>query len=59
MVGRFLIGSSLLFLGSMVMLTAAVTVVGLPLGLILFAAGLELLVGGGRSRSRTGRSEAR
>jgi hypothetical protein len=41
---RFLVGSTLLFVGTMVMLTGAITVVGLPIGLIVFAAGLEMLV---------------
>jgi hypothetical protein len=41
---RFLIGSSLVFLGTMVMASAALTVIGLPLGLVVFAAGLQLLL---------------
>jgi hypothetical protein len=41
---RFLIGSSLLFIGMMVMASAAVTLVGLPVGMFLLAAGLQMLV---------------
>jgi hypothetical protein len=41
---RFLIGSSLLFVGTMIMASAAITVVGLPVGMFFFAAGLEMLV---------------
>jgi hypothetical protein len=42
---RFLIGSSLLFIGAMVGLSAAITVVGLPIGLVMVGMGLELMVG--------------
>lgn len=58
-IGRFLIGSSLLFTGWMLMLSAAVTVVGLPLGLMVLAAALELLVAPSKRRGRrTGTSTA-
>ena len=40
---RFLIASALLMVGAMVALTGAITVVGLPLGLIVFGVGLELI----------------
>jgi hypothetical protein len=43
-IGRFLIGSSLVFVGWMLMLSAAITVVGLPIGLAVLAAGLELML---------------
>ena len=42
---RFLIGSTLLMIGCMIVASAAITVVGLPLGLAVLGAGLELLVG--------------
>ena len=42
-VARFLIASALLMVGAMVALTGAITVVGLPLGLIVFGVGLELI----------------
>ena len=44
-IARFLVGSSLLFIGAMVGLSAAITVVGLPIGLAMVAYGLELMVG--------------
>ena len=40
---RFLIASTLLMVGAMVALTGAITVVGLPLGLIVIGVGLELM----------------
>lgn len=43
-IARFLIGSFLVFAGWMVIPLAAVTVVGLPIGLILLGAGLQLMV---------------
>ena len=56
---RFLVGSSLMFVGWMVGLSAAITVVGLPVGLAVMALGLELLVGsrGGRSGGSRGHAE--
>lgn len=42
---RFLVGSTLLFIGVNLIASAAITVVGLPIGLAAFAAGLELMVG--------------
>jgi predicted Co/Zn/Cd cation transporter (cation efflux family) len=48
---RFLMGSALLFVGTMVMASAAVTVVGLPVGMFVFAAGLQLLMAPSRPRS--------
>jgi hypothetical protein len=50
---RFLIGSSLLFVGMMIGLSGAITLIGLPLGLAVAAAGLELLVGSKTNRSST------
>jgi hypothetical protein len=50
---RFLIGSSLLFLGTTVMASGAITLIGLPVGMFVFAAGMELLVGSGTKRSST------
>jgi hypothetical protein len=50
---RFLIGSSLLFIGTMVMASAAITVVGLPIGLIVLAGGLQMLT---EPRRRPGRA---
>jgi hypothetical protein len=43
-IGRFLLGSTLLMTGSMLALSAAITVVGLPLGLMVLAAGLNLML---------------
>jgi hypothetical protein len=43
-IGRFLIGSALVFVGWMLMLSAVVTVVGLPIGLAVLALGLDLVV---------------
>jgi hypothetical protein len=54
-IGRFLIGSPLVFTGWMLMLSAAITVVGLPIGLAVLAGGLELMLG---PRSRGRRKEA-
>jgi hypothetical protein len=41
---RFFFGASLLFVGMMLVPLAAVTVVGLPFGLIILGAGLQLMV---------------
>jgi hypothetical protein len=49
---RFLIGSALLFVGSMIMLSGAITVVGLPIGLAILAVGLELMLSPGNRSSR-------
>jgi hypothetical protein len=51
-IGRFLIGSTLLMVGGMVGLSAAITIVGLPIGLIIVGMGLQLMFArsGGRSR---------
>lgn len=54
---RFLIGSSLLMTGGVLIASAAITVVGLPLGLVVFAFGWELLVGQS-SRAVASRKEA-
>jgi hypothetical protein len=43
-IGRFLIGSTLLMVGGMVALSAAITVVGLPIGLIIVGMGLHLML---------------
>jgi hypothetical protein len=48
---RFLVGSSLMFVGWMIGLSAAITIVGLPVGLAVMALGLELLVGSSGRRS--------
>lgn len=53
---RFLIGSSLVFVGWMVGLSAAITVVGLPIGVALVGAGLQLMLAPG---SRPGRGTGR
>ena len=55
-VARFLIASALLMVGAMVALTGAITVVGLPLGLIVFGVGLELIrpVATGRNANTRG-----
>jgi hypothetical protein len=42
---RFLIGSTLVMVGSMIGLSAAITVVGLPIGVILVGMGLQVLFG--------------
>ncbi|HZA26881.1 MAG TPA: hypothetical protein VE915_04420 [Actinomycetota bacterium] len=47
---RFVIASTLLMVGAMVALTGAITVIGLPLGLIVIGVGLELM------RPATGRN---
>jgi hypothetical protein len=49
---RFLIGSSLVFTGWMLVLSAAITVVGLPLGLIVVGAGLSLMLAPSNRGSR-------
>jgi hypothetical protein len=49
---RFLMGSALLFVGTMVMASAAVTVVGLPVGMFVFAAGMQMLVAPRPDRDR-------
>ncbi len=51
-IGRFLIGSSLVFVGWMLMLSATITVVGLPIGLMVLAAGLNLMFARSNRRSR-------
>ena len=50
---RFLVGASLLFVGWMVGLSAAITIIGLPVGLAVFALGFELMTG--RRRAPSGR----
>ena len=49
-IARFLIGASLLFVGMMLVPLAAVTIVGLPFGLIVLGAGLQLMVAPRNSR---------
>ena len=44
---RFLIGSSLLLTAGALVFTAPVTLIGLPLGVILLGAGLDMMTGGG------------
>lgn len=44
-IGRFLLGSAVLFVGWMITLSGAVTVVGLPVGLAVSAVGLDLMLG--------------
>lgn len=57
---RFLIGSSLVMVGSMVGLSAAITVVGLPIGVILVGMGLQMMVGRSDSqRPKASTGEAR
>jgi hypothetical protein len=51
---RFLIGSSLLFVGTMVMAAGAITLIGLPVGIFMLGAGLQLLVGEDRGAGRRG-----
>ncbi|HEV3474526.1 MAG TPA: hypothetical protein VG602_04090 [Actinomycetota bacterium] len=41
---RFLMGACLFFAGMLIMPLGAVTVVGLPFGLIVLGAGLQLMV---------------
>jgi hypothetical protein len=55
---RFLIGSSLLMTGGALMLSAPLTVVGLPIGLMVVAAGLELMLGSRNRRSHGTGKEA-
>jgi hypothetical protein len=50
MIVRFLVGSSLLFLGAIVGLSGAITLIGLPIGLALVGAGLQLMMGSGDRR---------
>ncbi len=54
---RFLIGSTLVMVGGMVGLSAAITVIGLPIGVILVGVGLQMMVGrsaGQSPRTSTG-----
>jgi hypothetical protein len=55
---RFLIGSTLLMMGWVLAASAVITVVGLPLGVVVFGAGLELMVGPRHSEPTAGRREA-
>jgi hypothetical protein len=55
---RFLIGSAMLMMGWVLAASAVITVVGLPLGLVVFGAGLELMVGPRHSGPTAGRREA-
>lgn len=55
---RFLIGSALLMMGWVLAASAVITVVGLPLGVVVFGAGLELMVGPRHSGPTAGRREA-
>jgi hypothetical protein len=55
---RFLIGSALLMTGCVIVASAVITVVGLPLGLAVLGAGLELMVGPRHSGPTAGRREA-
>jgi hypothetical protein len=55
-IGRFLIGSSLVFAGMMLVLSAAVTIVGLPLGLIVLGAGLQMMFAPSNRRRPAGRT---
>ncbi len=41
---RFVLGSSLVMIGGMVGLSAAITVIGLPIGLAMVGFGLQLLI---------------
>lgn len=54
---RFLIGSALLMTGWVIAASAVITVVGLPLGIAVFGAGLELLVGPRHSGPTAGRRD--
>jgi hypothetical protein len=49
---RFVIGSALFMAGTMLMLLAAVAVFTLPIGFIMLALGLELMVGSGSRAER-------
>jgi hypothetical protein len=44
MIVRFLVGSSLLFLGAIVGLSGAITLIGLPIGLGLVGWGLQVMM---------------
>jgi hypothetical protein len=55
---RFLIGSAMLMMGWVLAASAVITVVGLPLGVVVFGAGLELMVGPRHSGPTAGRREA-
>jgi hypothetical protein len=57
-IGRFLIGSFLVMAGGGLVLSAVVTVVGLPLGLLVLAAGLDLMLTPRNRRTRAARQEA-
>lgn len=50
---RFVIGSSLILTAGALVFTAPVTLIGLPLGVILLGAGLEMMAGGTRAPRRT------
>jgi hypothetical protein len=54
---RFLIGSAMLMMGWVLAASAVITVVGLPLGVVVFGAGLELMVGPRHNGSTAGRRE--
>ncbi len=45
MIVRFLVGSSLLFLGAIVGLSGAITLIGLSIGLALVGWGLQVMLG--------------
>jgi hypothetical protein len=57
-IGGFLIGSFLVMAGGGLVLSAVVTVLGLPLGLLLLAAGLDLMLTPRNRRTRAARREA-
>jgi hypothetical protein len=50
MIVRFLVGSSLLFLGAIVGLSGAITLIGLPIGVALVGAGLQVMMRPGDPR---------
>ncbi|MDQ4005119.1 MAG: hypothetical protein M3135_02305 [Actinomycetota bacterium] len=43
-IARFVIGSSLVLIGAMIGLSAAITVIGLPIGVAVVGFGLQLLI---------------
>ncbi len=47
---RFLMGSALLVVAWFVMLLGAITIVGLPIGLIIFAVAMQVLLAPGARR---------
>jgi hypothetical protein len=57
-IGRFLLGTALFTTGVALMLSAAITVIGLPVGLMVFAAALDLMLNPSSRQGRATEKEA-